>query len=120
VLGRLPKIYALRYKCDGTAWGAGDAQQILADTKDFHYLFFKIMEHWMGAVAASVIYGKCFRVQAGGGIRRVVNVRAGRVIFVTYHESEGAGTSAFLSGPVPLTDFLREIEENIQCPKWMF
>ena len=35
-------------------------------------------------------------------------------------ETERAGMSAFLGDPIPLTDFLQDVEENIECPKWMF
>jgi hypothetical protein len=82
--------------------------------------FLGLWSRSISIVEASVTFGKCFRMREGGGIRRVVDVRAGKVTFVQYQETEKAGTSAFLSDPVPLADFLQDVEENIQCPKWMF
>jgi len=64
---------------------------------------------------SSVVPGKCFRVR-DGGVRRILKVRNGEVTFVSYHETENAGTSAFLSEPILLSRFVQDLDAEVLCP----
>jgi hypothetical protein len=62
-----------------------------------------------------IIPGKCFRL-CDGHVRRILKVRNGEVIFVSYWETEGAGTTAFLSEPILLSRSVQDLEAEVLCP----
>jgi len=64
----------------------------------------------------SIIPGKCFRVRDGRGVRRILKVRNGEVTFVSYRQTENAGTTAFLSEPLLLSRFVQDLEAEVLCP----